>query len=140
MGFKVDLTGVELKSFDPVPEGRYLAKVSDLQYTEKSKASGKPKCQFVFDILEGIDDNTRGLLDVKGRKAFYEISLQDQSKWNLVRTLVALGDTEEDLDGEMDLEKEDYIGRECVLLMGIRMHDDIERQETRRVEPVKVAA
>ena len=140
MGFKVDLTGVELKSFEPVPEGRYLATVSDLQYTDKSKASGKPKCQFVFDIVEGIDDNTRGLLDVKGRKAFYEISLQEQSRWNLLRTLVALGDKEEDLDGELDIEKEDYIGRECVLLLGIRVYDDVERQETRRVEPVKVAA
>jgi len=138
MGFKVDLTGVELKSFDPVPEGRYRAKVSDLQYNEKSKASGKPKVQFVFDIIEGVDANTSGLLEVSGRKAFYEISLQEQSLWNLMRTLVALGDDPEGLDGAQEIEKEDYIGRECILLMGISIeYDGTPRQQTKRVEPLK---
>lgn len=144
MGYKVDLTGVELKSFDPVPEGRYKAEVSDLVYTAESKRSGKPKMQFTFNLVGPADAATVEVLnaaglDVSKRKAFYEISLQEASLWNVKRTLVALGDRPEDLDNEVDIDKEDYVGRECILVMGVEDYQGTLRQRTRRVEPVAIA-
>lgn len=135
MGFKVDLTGVELRDFAPVPPGRYRAKVDDLVYTEKSKRSKQPKVQLVFTLLEGIDENTADYDAAEKRKAFYEFSLQEQSLWNAKRTLVALGDDPADLEGEIEISKEDYVGRECILLMGVEEYEGVERQRTRRIEP-----
>lgn len=138
MGFKVDLTGVELREFKPVTPGRYRAKVDDMVYTEKSKRSKQPKVQLTFTLLEGVDDNTRDYDPSTNRKAFYEFSLQEQSQWNVKRTLVALGDDPADLDGEVDINKEDYIGRECILVMATEEYEGIERQRTRRIEPLEV--
>lgn len=137
MGFKVDLTGVELREFKPVTPGRYRAKVDDMVYTEKSKRSKQPKVQLTFTLLEGVDDNTRDYDPSTNRKAFYEFSLQEQSQWNVKRTLVALGDDPADLDGEVDINKEDYIGRECILVMATEEYEGIERQRTRRIEPLE---
>ena len=138
MGFKVDLTGVETKEFLPVTPGRYIGKVDDLTYTEKSKRSKQPKVQLVFTLLEGIDDNTRGYDLAEKRKAFYEFSLQEQSLWNAKRTLIALGDDPADLEGELEINKEDYVGRECVLVMATEEYEGVERQRTRRLEPLPV--
>ncbi len=136
MGFKVDLTGVELREFEPVPVGRYLAKVDDLVYTERSKRSQQPKVQFTFTLVEGLEDSNSGYDPATNRKAFYEISLQDQSLWNLKRSLVALGDAPEDLDGELDIEQADYVGRKCIVVIGHEEYEGINRQRTRRLEPL----
>lgn len=136
MGFKVDLTGVELREFEPVAVGKYKAKVDDVVYQEKSKRSGQPKVQFTFTLLEGLEDTNADYDPATNRKAFYEVSLQEQSLWNLKRTLVALGDTPEDLEGELELEKADYVGRECIVVIGHEEYEGINRQRTRRIEPL----
>ena len=136
MGFKVDLTGVKLREFEPVDIGRYRAKVDDLVYTPKSKRSGQPKVQLTFTLLEGLDASNKGYDPATNRKAFYEVSLQEQSLWNLKRTLVALGDNPEDLEGELDIDKADYVGRECIVLIGQEGYEGINRQRTRRIEPL----
>jgi hypothetical protein len=142
LGYKVDLTGVEVKTFEPVPAGRYYAKVSDMVYNPASKRSQKPKVQFTFTITGAADETTGKSVEAAGvdltnRKAFYEVSLQDQSLWNLKRTLLALGDSAEDLEGELDLEKEDYVDRDCILVLAVEEYEGTPRQRTRRVEPLK---
>jgi len=76
------------------------------------------------------------------RKLFYEVSLQDASLWNLKRTLAALGDDPEDLEGEIDIEKSDYINRKAVAVLYI---DDspaalgatgTPKQKVRRLQPL----
>lgn len=136
MGFKVDLTGVELREFEPVPVGRYRGKVDDVVYTAKSKRSNQPKVQLTGTLLEGLEESSKGYDPESNRKWFYEISLQDQSLWNLKRALVALGDSPEDLEGELDIEQADYVGRECVVVIGHEEYEGINRQRTRRLEPL----
>lgn len=139
MGFKVNLAGVELREFDPVPAGRYLAKVSDLIYSAASKRSKQPKVDITLDLLQGIDGEATTVPPYNNRKAFYTVSLQDSSKWNVLRTLVALGDDAEELQAaeELDIEREDYIGRFCFALLGQEEYEGVMRQRTRRLEPVK---
>jgi len=138
MGFKVNLAGVELKEFDPVPVGRYLVRVSDMIYSAASKRSKQPKVDITLDLLKGIDGQATTDPPYNDRKAFYTISLQDSSKWNVLRTLVALGDKEEDLTNaeEIDIEKTDYVGRFCFALLGQEEYEGVMRQRTRRLEPL----
>ncbi|MEM3426759.1 MAG: hypothetical protein QW212_00665 [Nitrososphaerales archaeon] len=136
--FKVNLSGVQLKDFDPVPAGRYLARVSDIVYSEASKRSKQPKIDITLDLLKGLDGEATTEPPYNGRKAFYTVSLQESSLWNLLRTLVALGDDEEDLKaaGELEISKEDYVGRFCVAVIGHEEYEGVMRQRTRRLEPV----
>ena len=115
MGIKVNLSGVEMRSFEPLPLDQVIAKVDDVVYTEKSKRSGEPKVQFPMTVLTDI----HGVPIPGNRKIFYEVSLQDASLWNLKRTLVALGDKLEDLEGEIDIEKSDYVGRKALAVLYI---------------------
>jgi len=142
MGYKVDLTGVETRTFEPLPMDHCVAEVSDLVYTAESKRSKAPKVQFIMNAVSDLEGNP-----VEGnRKLFYEVSLQDQSLWNLKRTLIALGDSEEDLEGEIDIEKEDYVGRQAVAVLYMDDSDAAKgvtgeaKQKVRRLQPMPVVA
>lgn len=139
MGFKVSsLAGVELKEFDPVPEGKYLGKVSDLIYASASKRSKQPKMDLTLDLLAAVSGSASVAPPYNNRKAFYTVSLQDSSKWNVLRTLVALGDKEEELKAqeELEIEKIDYIGRFAIVVIGQEEYEGVMRQRTRRLEPI----
>ena len=138
MGIKVNLTGVEMKSFDPLPLDRVIIKVDDVVYQEKSKRSGEPKVQFVMTALKDM----QGAEIPGNRKVFYEVSLAEGALWNVKRTLIALGDDPKDLEGNIDIEKEDYVNRKAVAVLYV---DDSEaakgatgkpKQKVRRLEPL----
>ena len=142
MGYKVDLTGVETRTFEPLSMDHCVVEVSDLVYTAESKRSKAPKVQFIMNAVSDLEGNA-----IEGnRKLFYEVSLQDQSLWNLKRTLIALGDSEEDLEGEIELEKEDYVGRQAVAILYMDDSDAAKgatgeaKQKIRRLQPMPVEA
>ncbi len=142
MGYKVDFTGVEARTFDPLQMDHCVVEVADMVYTEKSKRSGAPKLQLVLTAVSDPDGNP-----IEGnRKLFYEISLQDQSLWNLKRTLLAFGDSEEDLQGEIEVEKEDYVGRQAVAVLymddspAARGSTGEAKQKVRRLQPLPAVA
>ncbi len=138
MGYKVDLTGVETKVFEPLPMDHCIIEVTDLVYTAESKRSKAPKFQFVMKAVSDLEGNP-----IEGnRKLFYEVSLTDQSKWNIKRTLIALGDLPEDLEGEIDIEKEDYVGRQAVAILYMDDSDAAKgatgdaKQKVRRLQAI----
>ena len=142
MGYKVDLTGVETRTFEPLPMDHCIVEVSDLVYTAESKRSKAPKVQFIMNAVSDLEGNP-----IEGnRKLFYEVSLQEQSLWNLKRTLIALGDSEEDLEGEIELEKEDYVGRQAIAVLYMDDSDAARgatgeaKQKVRRLQPMPVEA
>ncbi|KKM13350.1 hypothetical protein LCGC14_1717170, partial [marine sediment metagenome] len=77
---------------------------------QTAKRSGYGKLQFIGAVVSDMDGNP--IPD--NRQVFYEVSLQQDAKWNLKRTLIALGDDPEDLEAEVNIEKEDYVGRKFV--------------------------
>jgi len=138
MGIKVNLAGVELKSFEPLPLDKVVIKVDDIVYQEKSKRSGQPKVQFVMTALSDLEGN-----EVPGnRKLFYEASLAETALWNLKRTLIALGDAPEDLEDKIDIEKEDYVNRQAVAVLHIDDSPEAlgttgtPKQKVSRLEPL----
>ena len=138
MGIKVNLTGVEVKSFEPLPLDKVVIKVDDVVYQERSKRSGQPKMQFVMTALSDLD----GVGVPGNRKLFYEVSLADTALWNLKRTLIALGDSPEYLEAEIDIEKEDYVNRQAVAVLYIDDSPEAlgttntPKQKVSRLEPL----
>jgi len=142
MGYKVDLTGVETRTFEPLAMDQCIVEGSGLVYTAESKRRKAPKVQFIMNAVSDLEGNP-----IEGnRKLFYEVSLQEQSLWNLKRTLIALGDSEEDLEGEIDLEKEDYVGRQAIAVLYMDDSDAAKgttgeaKQKVRRLLPMPVEA
>lgn len=112
MGIKVNLTGVELKTFEPLPYDRVVIRVKDL-VEEKARTSDNQKIRWISTAVCDMEGN-----QIEGnRQVFYETTLVEDALWNLKRTLVALGDDPEELDEEINIEKEDYIGRHAVAVL-----------------------
>lgn len=124
MGILIDFAGIEAREFEPLPVGRYPAKVSNCQYVEKSARSGEPSVAWEFTLEGGEYD---------GRKGFLNTSLQPQARWSTKRTLLALGVPEEELEAKFDFNPDDMIDRDCVIVVGHEMYEGEKRQRVRRV-------
>jgi len=139
MGIPVSFEGVESKSFEPLPVGRYPAKVSSVEYVAESNRSGEPCVNWEFTVNDG---------EFQGRKAFLTTSLQvaneaegkKDARWATMRILTALGFTEEEVksrDGGWDFEDPDVVDslmdRDCIVSIGHRKFEGETRQQVRRV-------
>jgi hypothetical protein len=125
----ITFDGVESKSFDPLPKGRYLSQVSALEYIAESKRSGEPTLAWEFTVMGGEFDK---------RKGFLNTSLQQQSLWNTMRILTALGYSEDEVKSrEWDFEDpeivEELIGRDCVIVV---RHEKYEGEDKQRISRV----
>lgn len=128
-GSVVSFADVEVREFEPLPKARYLASVSACDYVEESARSGEPGVAWEFTVKGGEFD---------GRKAFLNQSLQKQSRWSVMRTLMALGYTEEELKAkDCDFEDpaviEDILTRDCVIVIRHEKYEGESRQRVTRV-------
>ena len=130
---KIDFGNVEVREFEPLPTGRYLAKCSAADYNEASSRSGEPAVAWQYTVDGGEYD---------GRKAFLNTSLQPQSLWSTQRILTALGMTKEEVDAlEWDTENPEQIQSDlnelldasCVIVIGHEKFEGTKRQRVRRV-------
>jgi len=129
MGIPVSFEGVEARAFEPLPVGRYPAKVTACEYVPESARSGEPALAWQFTVQGG---------DYDGRIGFLNTSLQPQSLWNTLRILLALGFTEEEVKShEWDFEDpevvDSVIGRDCIISIGHEKYEGETRQRVRRV-------
>lgn len=122
---KVNLAGIEVGDFEALPKGFYPVRVS--KYEEKSSKKGKPYISWEFTVSADHDS--------AGRKIWYNTSLQPQALWNLKRLLLAFGIDEEDLEGEIDLEGEEYIDSEFVVRVDHRQYQGKTQQDIVGVYP-----
>jgi hypothetical protein len=95
----VDFTGVEASS-RTCEDGTYTATVQTVEETESQE--GNPNLSWKWKIKNKKDN---------GAIIFDNTSLQPQALWRLRLLLEAIG--EEIPDGEMDLNLEEYVGREA---------------------------
>lgn len=90
----VNFEGVESGGGSNVPEGDYAATVASVeQYTAQS---GFGAIKWVFEITEGRH---------KGKRLYYNTSLQEQALWNLRSTLDALGFETPESSYDIDLDE-----------------------------------
>lgn len=118
---KINLQGQELMTFEAVPAGQYRVSVDRAE--ERQASSGNQNIFWLFKISEVlrltqvVDDPTVFV----NRTIMHGTSLTESSLWNLYRTLIALGDDEETLQaGDLDLDLEEYVGKECIITVGIQ--------------------
>lgn len=140
MAIPTSFADVESKSFDPLPVGRYPAKVTELMYNEENPSEAKgPYVAWTFEVTEG---------EYMGRKAFLNSSLQvadeatgkKDARWATMRILTALGFSEEEVKSkEWDFEDpevvDELIGRDCVISIGHQKFEGETKQRVRRVLP-----
>lgn len=131
MGIKVNFTDVETGGFDPIPNGTYLAKVTDAEIRESGPAAKNPGAQYInweFTIQEG---------EHQGRRQWLNTSLLPQALFGLKGLLAATGKyTQEQIDAELDFELEDVFGSDVKIVVSTREYDGEKRNEVKRVKPV----
>ena len=126
MSIKVNMAGVQAGEFDAVPDGLYPCHLFDMNL--KHAASGNDYIEWVFKVKEDHEH--------AGRQFWLNNTLIKQALWALKRTLIALGDDPSSLEGELSIEKEDYIGRECVVSVVTEVYEGTSRNKVKRVLPV----
>ena len=116
---KVNLSGIEVKTFEPVPAGKYKAKLTDGEWREtgpNAKKPGEPMYNAEFTIQEG---------EFEGRKVWTNSLFQETTLFRVKNFLEATGRyTAEQLDGELDFEFSDLMGADVVMDVRYRAATD----------------
>jgi len=129
MGIPVSFGEVEAREFEPLPVGRYPAKITALEYNPESARSGEPALAWQFTVQGGEYD---------GRIGFLNTSLQQQSLWSTLRILMAIGFSEEEIKSHVwDFEDPEVVdsilNNDCIIAIGHEMYEGQKRQRVRRV-------
>jgi hypothetical protein len=101
---KVNLAGITVGEYDALPRGLYNCRVTS--FVEKTSKGGKPMVEWQFTVTEG---------ELKGRKIWLNNTLTKESLWAYKRTLLAVGFTEEQLEGDVEIEADEVLEQECVI-------------------------
>ncbi len=119
MPIKINMTGVNVDEFAPLPKDLYHVRVTGCE-AKRSSDKGNPYLEWKFVVTEGEYEN---------RKVWHNTSLLPQSLWSLKRLLLALGFDADDLAGEVDLEEDQVIDLECAVQIDHRMYNGQARQQ-----------
>jgi hypothetical protein len=154
----LNLADADLKGFDALDPGRYNAEVFEMKMDAVKNTSGTgkmpagtPMVKIQFRLTSDANGNEQGILN---RRAFvtYVIPPKDYDKAKaaklkgmLARFFIALGDSEDAVLGKgFDPDFEDYVGKECVVILGREPKKDmggnvIEGEYNNPVKGVKPA-
>ncbi len=128
----------ELRSFEPVPAGSYRVSVDRAE--ERESSTGNPNIMWLFKIsqvvqLRQINDDPEQFIN---RTIVHGTALTESSLWNIYRTLIALGDDPDEIkSGELDLDLDEYVGRECVVDVSIQEYPPGSETMTNRVNNLR---
>ena len=129
MPIRVDFTGVETGGdFELLPEGMYPATVFEIK-EKVAKESGKPMLEFTFKLV-----------NQNNRRMWANYSLQPSALWKLKSTLLALGIPPKKLEGELEFEPQDLLGRECILEVTIGTWNGKQSNEVKDVHAPNAAS
>lgn len=123
----LDLSGADLKGFQPIPSGRYPAVVHEVTHIETENPEGKlpvgtPGYNVQFKVDGGEHDNARVWNRYYRAPEGYEKKAVLDGM--LARFLLAIGYSEKDVtSGKMKIDVEEWINRECTVVVGLRPAD-----------------
>jgi len=140
MGVPVSFADVESREFEPLPVGRYPAKVSVVEYVAESARSGEPTLAWQFTVQGGDYDGRIGFLNTSLQVGDEETGKKD-ARWATMRVLKALGFSEDEIKARSwDFEDPDtmdmLIARDCIISIGHEMYEGEKKQRVRRIFPI----
>lgn len=116
----LDLSGADLKGFDPIPAGQYPAEVFEVKMEETQGGegaklpAGTPRVNVQFRITDGEYENRRVFNSYVLPPADYEKAAI--MKGMFVRFLIAVGyDEKKVTSGKWTFDADDFPGRACTV-------------------------
>lgn len=147
----LDLSGADLRGFDPIPAGVYDAVVfkAEMQETkggpEAKLPAGTPKVNIQFKITDGGEGapffNRRVFSSYVIPPEDYDKDKAAKLKGMLVRFLVAVGYDEKKVQsGKFSLDMDDLTGRDCRVVVALKpKYGGAEGEMDNEVKGVKAA-
>jgi len=112
--------------FEPLPEGAYLVSITKCE-EKTGKESGKLYLSWELTVQDGV---------YTGRKVWLNTSLLPEASWKIGDLLTALGESHAS-NTEMNLEPDDYLGRELVVTVtNTRMYEGKPQNDVDKLMPV----
>jgi hypothetical protein len=124
----LDLSGANLKGFDPMPSGTYPAVVYEIEPCETTNPDGNlpvgtPGYNVQFKIDGGEYDNRRAFNRywLPAADTDYDAKKRATLLGMFSRFLLAIGYGEKEVtSGKFKFDPDDAVGRECSVVLGIR--------------------
>jgi len=134
MGFRVNLTDIEDRSFEAIPAGKYVVKITGWEQREtKDKPenklpAGTPMVNWEFTILRHVDGDDK----YKNRKVWTNTIIDPKTLFNLKNLLKACGWTAEQMDGDLDFDPDTIVGSEIILVVAVRQYNGDDTNDVKR--------
>lgn len=131
---RINLTDVDDRSFEALPAGRYLLKITDYEMRE-TKGDGKlgagvPMINWEFTVQSDRNGDTK----YQNRKLWMNTVIHEKTLFNLKSLLRATGKYEgKDLEGELDFEPADCIGSDLIGVVAQREYNGDTVNDVKRV-------
>jgi len=134
---RINLTDVEDRSFEPLPSGRYILKITDFELRETSGSgklgAGVPMINWEFTVQSDRNGDEK----YKNRKLWMNTVIHEKTLFNLKSLLRATGAFKDDeLVGEVDFEPEQCLGAEIIGVVAQREYNGDTVNDVKRVAPL----
>ena len=131
---RINLTGVEDRSFEPLPSSRYILKITDFELRETSGSgklgAGVPMINWEFTVQSDRNGDEK----YKNRKLWMNTVIHEKTLFNLKSLLRATGAFKgEELEGEVDFEPEQCLGTEVIGVVSQREYNGDTVNDVKRV-------
>jgi len=123
MSLRIDFS--QIPELEPLPTGEYPAVVTGVELRE-SRSGPDPYLNWAFEITSP---------EYLGRKVWLVTGLGVKALWKLQETLEALGAT--NLSGEIDLNPQEFVGRQCNIVVSQEVYNGVTRNRVDSVLPPK---
>jgi hypothetical protein len=118
---RINLTDVDDRSFEALPAGRYIVKVTGFEMREVRNDGKVPKGTPMINWEFTVQSDRAGDTKYQSRKVWMNTVLHERSLFNLKGLLRATGAfDDEQLAGELEFEPEDVVGAEVIAVVAQR--------------------